>query len=112
MKENGELQVLKKMGVDWTVDDSLVITYTWNSCKVENEDCSGSCSLSHPDLGTGTSAFTYGISADGTIISIDFASPDLVDMNSMTIDEQTESKFSFIGFDVDGYYMEIEMEKQ
>ena len=102
----------KEDGFEWIVDDSLVITYTWNSCKVENEDCSGSYSLSHPDIGTGTSAFTYSISSDGTIISVDFASPDLVDMDKMTIDEQTETKFSFSGFDVDGYYMEIEMEKQ
>lgn len=66
---NGEWEVTE-MRYNNTVqdlDDGSYI-YTFEKCRVKNEDCSGSYEVSDPSKGSFTFPFTYSIQEDGTKI--------------------------------------------
>ena len=102
----------KEDGFEWVVNDSTDITYTFNDCKVKNEDCSGTYAFSYPGFGSLSIPFTYNIQSEGTRLNVDFSSPDVTDWNNFVITKQTDTQFEFNGIDSDAYHYDIKLEKQ
>ncbi len=79
--------------------------YTFESCSVSSEDCSGSYRYEDPTKGTTTSSFTYSIEEDGTKINMSLFS------ETGDIIESSDSRFIWSVTDSFGDVTETALEK-
>ena len=87
--------------------------YTFEKCRVKNEDCSGSYKISDPSKGTFTFPFTYSIQDDGTKIIINMSFMGETNTSEGEILEHSKNKFVWATTeeeeDMDGNTMEVKM---
>lgn len=102
----------KLNGSEMIYPGGAVLTFSFNDCKVKNDDCSGTVTADFgPGFGSDNSTFTYNIKSDGTIINMDFADTSAADFNNAVISNHTDTKITFGGVDTDGDTFEYTLRK-
>jgi hypothetical protein len=69
--------------------------YTFQVCKVKNEDCSGSLNSGDPTKGTISFPFTYNITDDGKKFNLNLNLLGTISKRAADVIEQSDSKFVF-----------------